>query len=200
MTALLDSRDTESSSSKFLYADAMEVAQKFVEFLEPHCTRIVIAGSLRRKKQLVSDIEILFVTKQGVTMEPGDLFGPRQVAAWRADLALEALLNTGVIEKRLNKNEHPTWGEKNKLAVHVASGIPVDFFATTEDCFFNALVVRTGPAALNREIATRAIERGWEWHAYGNGFTRARETKRVKCERDVFEHVGLPYKEPWDRR
>src|SRR5438270_13392301 len=42
----------EVGVSKFLYADAMEVAQKFVAFLERFCTRIVIAGSLRRKKQL----------------------------------------------------------------------------------------------------------------------------------------------------
>jgi DNA polymerase beta thumb len=44
------------------------------------------------------------------------------------------------------------------------------------------------------------IALGWSWHAYGNGFTRGRETKRVTSEREVFEHLGLPYLEPQHRR
>jgi DNA polymerase/3'-5' exonuclease PolX len=183
---------------KFLYADALPIAQKFIAFLERHCSRCVVAGSLRRRKQLVSDIEILFVSKRTYVTDPADLFGA-QFEASAAELAIDALVTAGVIAKRLNKNGHPTWGPQNKLAVHIGSGIPVDFFATTEECFFNALVVRTGPAALNKEIASRALERGWEWHAYGNGFTRGRETKRVKSEHDVFAHVQLEYKEPANR-
>lgn len=34
----------------------------------------------------------------------------------------------------------------------------------------------------------------------GNGFTRGtRERFHVKSEQDVFKHVGLQYKDPWDR-
>src|ERR1700730_4725884 len=92
----------ETASTQFLYADAMPIAKKFVAFLERHCTRIIIAGSLRRQKQLVSDIEILFISKITRTKDPQDLFGERTIEASAAGIAIGALLVSGVIEKRLN--------------------------------------------------------------------------------------------------
>lgn len=178
--------------TKFAYAEALLIGEKFVAFLGKYCTRCVIAGSLRRKQPLVSDIEILFVSKRSHVTDPADLFGAK-FEVDSASLAIEALLAAGVIEKRLNVNNHPTWGSENKLARHIDSGIPVDFFATTAECFMNALVVRTGPAESNKRIASAALRLGWNWHAYGNGFTRGRDKKIVKSERDVFDHVQLPY-------
>lgn len=183
---------------RFAYADVMPIAQKFVAFLERHCTRIVIAGSLRRRKQFVSDIEILYISMRSSIVDPADLFGAR-IAAQVADLALTALLESGTIAMRPNKNGYFAWGSQNKLAVHVASGIPVDFFETTEPNWCNALVVRTGPSASNVRIASEAKRRGWDWHACGDGFTRGREHVAVKSEHDVFYHVGLPYLEPHER-
>lgn len=46
------------------------------------------------------------------------------------------------------------WGEKNKLAVHVRTGIPVDFFAATEANWWNYLVCRTGGEQNNIAIAS----------------------------------------------
>lgn len=194
----------ESSSTKFLYADAMPIAKRFVQFLERHCTRIVIAGSLRRQKQLVSDIEILFISKITSAPDPQDLFGDRKIQVSAAGLAIDALLASGVLEKRQNTRGSETWGPLNKLGRHVASGIPVDLFETTEDKWWNALVVRTGPKELNKKIAGAALGMGWEWHAYGNGFTRGDGKSSIdrfvaKSEHDVFQHVGLPYQEPKDR-
>ena len=48
-------------------------------------------------------------------------------------------------------------------------------------------------------FACRNITGGLHHLSAGNGFSRGRETKRVKSEHDVFEHVGLPYKDPWER-
>jgi DNA polymerase beta thumb len=195
----------ESSSTKFLVADAMPIARKFVAFLEKHCTRVMIAGSLRRQKQLVSDIEILFISRVTRVKDPQDLFGDgAAVELSAANLAIDALLDSGLIVKRPNKNGYFTWGPENKLAIHVASGIPVDFFATTEEKWWNALVVRTGPKELNKRIAGAALRMGWEWHAYGSGFTRGEGKSSIdrviaKSEHDVFHHVGLPYQEPKDR-
>lgn len=184
-----------SPARTFAYADALPIAHKFVAFLGRHCTRCVIAGSLRRRKLFVSDIEILFVPKIITIDDPGDMFGGKVAISSTAG-AIFALLASDTIAKRPNKNGSFTWGPENKLAVHRASGIPVDLFSTTEENFWNALVVRTGPADSNVAIASAAKRIGWQWHAYGNGFTRGREVKRVASEREVFEHVGLEYKEP----
>lgn len=62
--------------------------------------------------------------------------------------------------------EHPrctTWGDKNKLAIHIPSGIHVDFFATTERAWHNYLVCRTGGAENNIAISTAAQKKA------GNG-------------------------------
>ena len=204
----------ESASTQFLYADAMPIAKKFVQFLERHCTRIIIAGSLRRQKQLVSDIEILFISKITSAPDPQDLFGDRRIQVSAAGIAIGALLVSGVIEKRLNSRGSETWGPQNKLGRHVYSGIPVDLFETTEEKWWNALVLRTGPAERkdangriiggNVAIASAAKRIGWSWHAYGSGFTRGDGKSSidrvvVKSEQDVFQHVGLPYQEPKDR-
>lgn len=184
---------------RFLRADALPIAEKFVAFLGNHCRRVVIAGSLRRRKETVKDIEILFVPKMIQVADPADMFGGKLTIS-AAEIAIGALLKGGIIKKRPNVKGGTTWGPENKLAIHVASGIPVDFFATDEDRFWNALFVRTGPLELNKSVAQRALDRGWQWHAYGDGFTRGtREHFKVKGEHDVFRHVELPYQEPWER-
>ena len=83
---------------------------------------------------------------------------------------------------------------------HVPSGIPVDLFATTEACWFNYLVCRTGGADNNLAICFAAQRAGWKWTPYGPGFTRGSgEVHLVRSEREVFEFVGLPYLEPEQR-
>jgi DNA polymerase/3'-5' exonuclease PolX len=99
MTALAEPPQPKERS-KHLYADAMPIAQKFVTFLERHCTRIVIAGSLRRKRQMVSDIEILFISKITSVPDPQDLFGDSPMEVSSAGLAISALLVSGVIQSR----------------------------------------------------------------------------------------------------
>jgi DNA polymerase/3'-5' exonuclease PolX len=195
MSAAADKPETKT---RFAYAHAHPIAQRFVLFLARHCHRVTIAGSLRRRRQLVSDIEILFVPKITSITDFGDMFGAK-VDVSAAGVAIDALVNAAIIARRPNKNGAFTWGAQNRLAIHVETGIPVDFFATTEAAWFNALVVRTGPAESNKRVASAALERGWNWHAYGDGFTRGRETKRVTSERDVFDHVGLPYFQPEER-
>ena len=93
------------------------------------------------------------------------------------------------------------YGPKNKLLLHKPSGIGVDVFSTTEECWPVAMVVRTGGKATNIEISRRAQERGLRFHAYGRGFTRADGSELV-CfsEREVFMAVGMRYLEPWERR
>jgi DNA polymerase/3'-5' exonuclease PolX len=158
--------------------------------------RLVVAGSLRRRKLEVGDVEILYVPK--LVSQTVDFFTSCSVSA--VDLMLADLLGKNIIAKRTNKNGSVMWGEKNKLAVHVASGIPVDFFAATEANWFNYLVCRTGGAENNCQIASAAQAKGWKWNPYGAGFMDDRGLiVQVKSERDVFELVELPYREPWER-
>lgn len=174
----------------------MEVAESLVELLSPVCERIEIAGSLRRRKAMVGDVEILYVTK--LEERPEGLFD--RVSVSLADEVLVALIAAGAIDYRRNVNGSRMWGDSNKFAIHCETGIPVDFFRTTEAAWHNYLVCRTGPGASNIRIAEAAQKRGLKWHPYGSGFTRGSETLVMSSERQVFETVGLPYLEPEARR
>jgi DNA polymerase/3'-5' exonuclease PolX len=186
--------------SKFPAEQARIVAESLAARLRPYCTRLEICGSLRRKKPLVSDIEIVYVPRLHARPEPGALFGTVDVAL--ADEIIQSLVQASVVEKRLNINGQATWGLQNKLALHRESGIPVDFFATREECWFNYLICRTGPAEMNARIARLARERGLHWHPYEKGFTRLSDSSdwiAITNERQVFETVGLAYLDPEER-
>ena len=166
---------------------AKAIAEELVELLKPVCERVIIAGSIRRRKPVPNDIELLCIPKfDGVV----DLL----------DQKLKWLVGTHVLEYRPNKKGSIVYGPQNKLLRHADSGIGVDIFSTDERCWPVALVVRTGPKESNIAIAMAAQKRGWRLEAYGAGFDTPKGLIRCKSERDVFELVGLPYKKPWERR
>ena len=167
---------------------AKAIAEELLELLKPACERITIAGSIRRQKPEPSDIELLCI--------PRFVGGVDQL-----DRELGPLMLQQILGHRRNKRGSIIYGPKNKLLLHKPSGIGVDIFSTDEECWPVALVVRTGGKATNIEISRRAKERGRSFHAYGRGFTLADGSELVCCsEQDVFKAVGLPYKEPWERK
>lgn len=189
------------AKQRFPLALAVRVGEELIGALAPGCDQIILAGSVRRRKPYVGDIEIVYVPKIVERVDPNNMFGTITVDV--VDDYIAALERVGAITRRLNKNGQQTFGPKNKLMRHVASGIPVDLFATSAASWWNYLVCRTGPSASNIEIAAAAKARGWRWTPYAAGFAVAaglgERTIAVHNERQVFELVGLPYREPWER-
>lgn len=176
---------------------ARRIGDELVEALTPRCEQVCIAGSLRRGKAEVGDIEILYVPRIGLIQRPGELF-PK--SGWLTDELLEQWLTQGVLTKRPNKNGATAWGPLNKLAKHAASGVSVHLFATTRERWFVSLVVRTGSAEMNTQLAASALRRGLQLHAYGViERTATGEHIAPSSEREVFELCGVAYKEPTER-
>jgi DNA polymerase/3'-5' exonuclease PolX len=162
---------------------AKTIAEELKGLLSPACNRIEIAGSIRRQKPDVGDVELLVIPRANYL-----------------DRILYDLMMRGMLAMRLNKRGSRVYGPKNKLLVHLPSGIGVDIFSTNEECWPVALVVRTGGVRTNKEIATQAIQRGMRFHAYGRGFTQPDGSELIcQSEADVFRAVGLAYREPWER-
>jgi DNA polymerase/3'-5' exonuclease PolX len=181
---------------KFPRADALAVVIQLMPRLEPACLRLIVAGSLRRRKELVGDIEILYIPRFHDTRN--DLFKP--TLSNLTDIALQQLITEGILEQRRNAIGTISWGEKNKLARHLPSGIPIDLFAANSENWFNYLVCRTGPGESNIRISSAALAKGWKWKPYSPGFLDAEHhLVPVHSEREVFELVGLPYLEPCER-
>jgi DNA polymerase/3'-5' exonuclease PolX len=176
---------------------AVGAAREICARLKPVTQRLIVAGSLRRREALVGDVEILYVPM--TERRQFDLFSERDF-----DLAheeIQEMLADGTVEKRGNILGTHTWGTKNKLARH-GSGVPVDFFQATEANWWNYLVCRTGPAKGNMRLAEAAKAKGFKWNPYGEGFTDLKSGRVIamESEKAVFEFVGLPYFEPWERR
>lgn len=182
--------------TKFPRAIALPIAEELQAMIAPACLRIAIAGSLRREKPEVGDIEIVFVPR--LSERPDGLFDSRIVDV--ASEVIDDLLKQGVIAKRPNVNGSFTWGERNKLAIHVASGIPVDFFGTSAENWWVTLVIRTGSKETNLLLTTGAQKQNASLRAYGCGVTWSDgSTTAAISEQNVFELCRVPYKEPKDR-
>lgn len=188
---------TTTTKQRYPLADAEAVAFQILFFLSPCCERICIAGSIRRRKATVGDIEIVYVPKMERIRDPDNMFA--SLLAPMTDTVIRDFQSTGFMERRLNIKGVATYGPRNKLMRHVASEIGVDLFATTADCWFNYLVCRTGGAASNVAIATAAQRLGWKWNPYGPGFSRFGDIRPMPSEEAVFAFVGLPFKASSDR-
>lgn len=189
-----------SGSTKYPRAKALAVAEQLQTILSAVCEKIVIAGSIRRNKPLVGDIEILFIPKLAWKPDPTDLFG-KVVQVNLADAVVQSLLADGIIEQRLKDDGTRTWGALIKLAIHKDSGIPVDFFTASPENWWSLLVCRTGSAENNKNICNAAIARGLQWSPY-EGFRDCKNMELIfvpHSERAVFERVGLPHRKPHDR-
>lgn len=190
---------TQATKQRFPLAQAEGVARDLVRKLTGACQRIQVAGSVRRKKPDVGDIEILAIPLMGMT-DSGDLFGtPKEISL--LDLRLEALVKDGIFEFRKTALDTIVNGPKIKLFRDLASGIPVDVFTATQENWWNYLVCRTGPAKSNMDICNRAIAMKLKWEPYSNGFLIRETGDRIICgsEQAVFDSVDMAYKKPEDR-
>jgi len=179
---------------------ASQVGLALLAGLKPLCKDgyLTIAGSVRRKKSEVGDIEILYVPLVGSCKLETELFGTplNLVTTW-----LDDCVKKKALIQRLNLLGRKTWGERIRLAAETHTGIPVDFFEATIHNWFNYLVCRTGPAESNMAIAKAARERGWQWAPYSPGFIslEGEQLHVCKSEADVFEFVGLKHVPPAER-
>lgn len=128
-----------------------------------------VAGSLRRRKETVADIDLLVST---LDAEP-------VVRAFRQAAEVKEVLAAG-----------PT-----KCTARLQNGLQADLRILPPESFGAALHYFTGSKAHNIELRTRALRRGLKLSEYG---VFDREGRRLggATEQEVFEAVGLPWIPP----
>jgi DNA polymerase (family 10) len=164
-------------ATRHLYADAILVAEPLLDALRnhPNVVRCSTAGSLRRNKEIIGDIDLLASSKK-----------PTEVIEYFA--SLPGILN--VIAK----------GD-TKTSVLLEGGIQADLRVVSDAEFPFALAYFTGSKEHNIVMRQRAIARGLRLNEYGL-FKSKEETRDplllVKCatEEDIFAELGLQYVPP----
>jgi len=178
---------------------AKAIAEELLELLKLACERVTIAGSIRRRRPDVGDIEILAIPKFVGGVDQLD----REIGALvkldgvdQLDREIGALVVQRILGLRRNKRGSITYGPQNKLLLHRPSGIGVDVFSVTESNWGMALFVRTGPKEWNIKAMSRFRELGRRGHAYG-GITDS-DGSEITCpdEKTVFKYLQWAYIPP----
>ena len=166
------SRIGERDQRTLLYV-AEQIVKPLLEYLDSAetVTRSVVAGSYRRRKETVGDIDILIVCED-------------QEQAMEHFIAYE------------DADEVLAHGEE-KSSVVLKSGLQVDVRAVAAESYGAALHYFTGSQAHNIAIRARGMQRDLKINEYGI-FRTVEEEGRVggKTESEVYESVDLTYIPP----
>jgi DNA polymerase/3'-5' exonuclease PolX len=183
-------------------AHARQAAADVAALLAPACERIEVAGSIRRERPEVKDVEIVLIPKRGgkpVWGEP--LTGVGQFEALVGSLMRTHQL---ALDPTLKRN-----GPKMKRLLYIRGAIrlPVDLFIVTPQNWGNQLVIRTGNAEWSHLLVTPRHRGGFMpddmWHKDGS-LWRAKDCEEgevVPCpdEETFLAALGLPPVPPAER-
>ena len=165
-----------SHAGEFRFGDVAQIAEGLLDDLRGHpdVNLAQIAGSFRRKKEIVRDLDFIVSTKQ-----------PEAVMAFfTAHPLVENVLAHGA----------------TKSSVILKSGIQCDLRAVTGPEFPFALNYFTGSKEHNVRMRSRALSRGWSLNEYRFSAAEGRELQQplpeIHEEADIYRALDLDPVEP----
>jgi len=165
---------------------AQTIAGDVLHSLSQHCTLIQVAGSVRRGKPVVKDIEIVCIP---CTVSSSDLFG--NSTSLRAPAFGAAVKALGEVVKG-----DPNSGKAFQV-LH-PDGITLDIFTATEENWGLILAIRTGSAEYSHKVlATGWVKAGYK--SIDGTLHKAGRPIPVPDEQTLFNLIGLPYASPENR-
>ena len=162
----------ESAGGRVRIGRAMPLACWFIEQLSPleAVEQIAFAGSLRRGRETIGDIDLLVAAKE-----------PDAAAISDAFVGLEPV--TDVLVKG-----------STKTSVRVEDGLQVDLRIIRPDQYGAALMYFTGSKEHNIRMRERAIRHGMRLNEYG--LVKGDTTVAGETEEEVFKALGLAWIPP----
>lgn len=183
MTQQLDNKTVEPMPLRVARARA----EKIVDWLRPFCERIEIAGSIRRKRPLCNDVDLVVIPKLEVER---DLLGIET----GKKILIQAFLQ-GYVSESGGRAEWLAEGDRNLLLK--LPKCQLDIWCAKEETWGTLLLCRTGSKEHNIWLAQRAGKLGKHWQPYRGMFGPGRVASRT--EEDVYMAVGLPFIPPEER-
>ncbi len=149
---------------------ADKIAAAVVKRLSPYCQCIEVAGSVRRRKEWVNDIDFVLISS--------DL--------WNVQYEIMGLGQAKMAG--------------NKIMRVMTSETQLDFYFATPETRATLLLIRTGSAENNIRLATMAKKRGWHLAASGDGLFNEDGLRIAgDSEESIYQALGLPYQHPEER-
>jgi len=169
--AILDALAAHATEAKRF---KLAIAAQYAEPLHAHLAKlpgvkeVVIAGSYRRAKETVGDIDILVTAKDSAAV-------------------MERFTSYDEVRDVLAKGE-------TRSTVLLRGGLQVDLRVVEPDCYGAALQYFTGSKSHNIEIRRLAQERGLKVSEYG--VFKGERRVAGETEESVYKSVGLPWIPP----
>ena len=133
------------------YQIAYPQAERIRGWLAPGCERIEIAGSLRRRKQTVGDIEMVCIPRYQT-----DMFGaPAVEQPSQVDMILAELIRDGRLLPGGKNGKREKW-----FSVPANYGLMVNLYRTTPEQWGVIFTLRTGPAHFSKQLVTQRYKGG----------------------------------------
>ncbi|MBA7537062.1 hypothetical protein ES705_29328 [subsurface metagenome] len=149
---------------------AQSIADEVIKRLAPYCQRIAVAGSVRRQKPMVNDIDLVLI--------PNDLWSLHG-----------ELMKLGQLKM-----------SGQKIMRVMIGNTQVDIYIADETTWATLLLIRTGSKDSNIRLCSLAKKKGWHLAASGDGlFNEKGERIAGDSEESIYGALGLPYQRPEER-
>jgi len=170
--------DYRRIGGRFLIDTAEEEAEKLTEYLKkfPGIDKITPAGSLRRGRETVGDLDIL-VTGKACATEQGRQDAITYVAKYPPLLDVIA-------------------SGDNKISFHLRSGMQVDVRLLPPESFGAAMQYFTGSKAHNVSLRQRALKMGYTLNEYALATLEGEKPVAGKTEEEIYSKLKLDYIPP----
>lgn len=167
-------RDALDSGSMQEERTRLDIAKQFVDPLVTYLSdidsvkKVGVAGSYRRRKPTVGDLDIIATSKEG-------------------EVVSEAFVNYGSASETISRGE-------TKASIRLRSGLQVDLRIVPEESFGAALLYFTGSKAHNIHLRNIAVEQNLKINEYG--VFKGEERLLGKTETEIYEHFEMAFIEP----
>lgn len=169
--AILEALEHLEQVQKRVYlAEAKVFAESVVRHLKavPELNQIEVAGSYRRRKETVGDLDVL-------------------VTCDRSDPVMDRLAEYPGLADILARGD-------TKMSIRLTNGLQLDLRVVPDESYGAALQYFTGSQAHNIQLRRRAQELGLKINEYG--VFRGEERIAGRTEEEVYGAVGLPWIPP----
>lgn len=163
---------------------AKVLAERIAATLRPGCERVEIAGSIRRLKADVGDIEIVAIPKR---------------AGFFEESALDPILQSIVDDGRFARIKN---GDKYKQFLLPKSGCKLDLFLCEPETWGVIFTLRTGPADFSQRLVTQRCKGGLlpsDLRVQDGRVRRRMDVLDTPEEADFFRVAEVGWMEPEDR-
>lgn len=162
--------------SKINHPIPLKEAERHVAIINKYVKGVTVAGSIRRKRPLIGDIDLIVLKDINKVV---DLL--KQKGYIQSDLNLGNTRYSG-IGKLPNENKYRK----------------IDIVKTTKESFPFTLLYFTGDYIQNITMRKKAKKQNLTLNMYGL-YSKSGRPVKLKSEKEIFKYLSIPYKSPEER-